>query len=344
MQMELRWQAVYQYQDRLLKADRDDLFFRRFKLRSNWWISKQLFHHFQFEAKDGDPYLEDAYLLFKPTRGWKVRAGQFKNPISRSLISSSSVLPFVDRPLAAKVFAGANLEDRKPSKLGSLYNHGIGRNPGLQVSHRWQGRSRRSQAKLSVQVQQGVRRSQFDEGHSYATRLELYPLGDPGYRVGAYQRKRDPRLALELSFFRDPGTRFVDLNRDGLKTHLDEQRRQVSNLGFHYSQRRFSATGEFLRQWSRPLTTGQAGSSSDGYYVQASWLFHPEGGEVSLRHGQVDPLQGFRGDLQRETTISVARYFGKTTRKLALVHNRLRDEARPWLDESRISLSWSFDH
>lgn len=343
MQFQLRWQTVLQDRDRVRASDDQDLYFRRIKLRSNWWISDEVFHHFQFEAKDGMPYLEDAYLFYRPRNGWTLRLGQFKNALSRSLISSSSGLPFEDRPLAAKVFAGSNLQDSRSSKLGAEWNHGIGRMPGAQLAYKWKQANGRTLARIQLHGLQGATRSEFEAGHSFVARTEIYPLGDPGYRIGAYKRVRAPRLALELSFFRDPSSHYVDLNGDGMKTHLDDQRREVRNLGFHYSQSRFSATGEFYRQWYRSLTAGVAAGDSDGFYLHASWLYRPHRDEVSLRYSEVDPLDGVGFDLQREVSLSLARYFGRTPRKLALTHTRVRDEARPRLDESRLSLNWSYE-
>lgn len=348
MQIQLRWQLVAVADNPDQAPADEDLYFRRIKFRSNWWISDSLFHHFQFEVKNGDPYLEDAYLSFFPDEGWQpgerggwnLRLGQFKNPLSRSLISSSSGLPFEDRPLAARVFAGSNLEKGNPGSLGKVFNHGVGRNPGVQVAYKWKLPQGRTLARLQVHGLQGVERSEFDPGHSFVSRLELYPLGDPGYRIGAYQIRRAPRLGLELSFFRDPGSHHVDLTGDGLRTHLDDQRRQVRNLGFHFTRHRFSANGEFFRQWYRPLTAGVPGGNSQGSYVHASWIFRPDRDEVSVRYSEVDPALEAAGDLQEELAFSLTRYFGKVTRKLVLSTSRVRDRARPGLDERRTTLNW----
>jgi hypothetical protein len=39
-------------------------------------------------------------------------------------------------------------------------------------------------------------------------------------------------------------------------------------------------------------------------------------------------------------SVSLARYFGRTPRKIALSHTRVWDAARPRLNEARLSLNW----
>lgn len=308
---------------------------RRARLVGRWDHSRYLRTGFEFDLRSQDKPL-DYVLRWRPHDAFRVWVGQFKSPTSRSILSSSSALAFIDRSLATEIFFDDNPAPVGARSYTSEGNHGVGRAPGIQF---WGDLDPRPGRRLRyyLHATRGLERNRLGDDWVTAFRLELQPRGDAGFQETTY-RIRDLRWSLDLGVHHAPGLGSIDLDGDGLHTAADRQDRTIWTLGGVLRHHRLRLQGEAMRQVADPDDPARRTTRSRGGYVHASWLLRPRQWQLAVRWSGLRP-DDLRVDQDRhERTVAVTRYLGSRANKLIAEWRRRWDEARPLASDRQARL------
>ena len=181
----------------------------------------------------GSPSVLDARLVFRPEPRIRIRAGLFKSPLSRSHLTSRSVLPFVERPTAVDALA-----------------------PRRQVGGSVRVRSRSNRLRLSVGVFNGNGRAlepNDNDLYLYVGRLEARP----------WNRETRVQVAINGAYSIDD-----DIALPGLSERFSG-RRAVVGGDLTLSRGRWRVVAEGLLVSLSPKTS-RTGQIATGGYVMAT--------------------------------------------------------------------------
>ncbi len=125
--------------------------------------------------------MKDAFVEYAPCREFRVRAGQFRVPYSRQMLTSSGRLQFVDRSIVAREFA-----------------------PGRELGVMVHGRALGDDDDLIAFAAglfdgEGENRPNDDQGVLFAGRIAINPFGDPGDPESDLRKSGDFRLSAGLN-------------------------------------------------------------------------------------------------------------------------------------------------
>lgn len=299
---------------------------RRARLVGRWDHNRFLRTGFEFDLRAQDKFL-DYVLRWRSTDAFRIWLGQFKTPVSRSILSSSSALAFIDRSLATEIFFDDNPAAPGTNTRTAVGNLGVGQAPGVQI---WGDLDPRKNKRLRYYAHftRGLERNRLGDSWVTALRLELQPHGDAGFQETTY-RIRELRWSLDLGVHHAPGFTGLDLNRDGLKTRRDRQDRTIWTVGGVVRHHRIRIQGEAMRQHANPDSPALPTIRSRGGYAHVSWLLHPKRWQLAARWSGLRPDE-IRADQDRhERTLSLTRYLGSRSTKLIGEWRRQWDEARP---------------
>jgi hypothetical protein len=302
---------------------------RRARMLGQWDHSPWLRTAFQFDMRTNRPTPLDWVLRWRNHDSFRVWVGQFKAPVSRSILSSATNLSFVDRSLAVSTFLEANPVGANARGIARLPGHGLGRAPGIQV---WGDLDPKENSRLRyyVHATPGLRRNRFGSEWAGSVRLELQPRGDTGFQETTY-RNRPFRWSLDAGVHVAPGYGEVDMDGDGLRSALDDFDRSLWTLGGALRYRRLRVQGEMLGQRLEPRAP-----------AQASWLLKVRRWQLATRFSEVTPDTTREDQDRHEWTAAVTRYIGTRARKWMLEWRRRRDEALASRSERLVRLFFQF--
>lgn len=294
---------------------------RRAKTRiegSAW--SRELSFEVQLSWVGGDPGatatspLEDAEIVWDPRRdgALRVHLGQYKVPFGRQEMTSSEDLQFADRSL-----------------LSGEFTHG--RDVGVSL----QGRIAKGRLDYMLGAFNGNQRNRptNDNGKfQYDARVVFQPWGDVGYSEGDFESQAKPLLALAAQFESNDqrgATNADDLDTSSWGGDLVFKRRGLSLFAEYFARRRRPEISPTFR--------------SDGFNLQAGYLFWLRRLELALRHARFDPTDKVAGNDHSEWGCAFGYFARKHHLKLQADVRRLRDDDRDTKDhEVRLQMQVVF--
>lgn len=322
-----------------------DFLVRRLRLLFQGHVaSHALRYYFQFgfSNRDQEPDLltplRDAYVQWEPLRDVNVRAGQQKVPFSRERVTSSSALAMVDR---SNVNAELSLD----------------RDVGIQaMSQDLFGLGHVLRYHAGVFGGDGRNRTAGQFGLMWVGRLEVAPFGQFDDLVESdLSGSAKPRLAMGFAAAYNARTKRVRSTiGDTFKYGTADYRHGVADLTFKMSG--LSLMTEVLFRQADQVVVGRGVDSAGkavvetsrsawGYFVQAGYhVTNPF--EVTLRYGDVQPLDGSGLFRDREVGGGLSYYFSKHDLKIQGDYFRLLSDVAPGntitLDRVRIQTQLFF--
>jgi hypothetical protein len=214
-----------------------------------------------------DTPLEDGYLQWDASRtgAFMIRAGQFKVPLGRQEMSTSSGLQFVERSILSFEFTR-------------------GRDIGVEV----RGRIANDKLEYRAGMFNGNPASRLDNDNTkfqYNARISLQPFGRVAYRESDLESGDGPLLAVEAEIESNNlhgATNANDLNTTILGTSVMFKYRGVSLYGEYFDRERKPETGPTFK--------------SNGYIVQGGVFLVRDRVEVAGRYASFDPTDQVGGD------------------------------------------------
>lgn len=315
-------QPRYTYTENGDPAVADAGSFRMRRARSylaGWAGRRELSFYVQYEWA-GNPTLLDAYINYDFTGGKKyftVRAGQFKVPFGRQILTGDGNLEFTDRSLASDFFT----HDR---------------DLGVMVHGQFGTAKVRDMVLWSAGIFNGNGRNRTtNDNAKYQTdaRLVFSPWGSTGYTEGNMEGFDTPRLSVAASY-ENNDQRVVSAGA-------------LSGTGYHmwgadlsFKWRRLSAYYEVYDRRSYDALDQRW--SSDGYTAQVGVFAIPKKLEVALRTSRVDPDRSLPDNVQGEDAAAVTWYIDKHNHKLVLEYRDLDNEALKYPSSHEWRFQWQF--
>jgi len=337
-----RVQVLYAYNDPTA-ADAEGTFrIRRYKFN----LEGHAFGDWKFKLQtnlasgsvlgENEQLLEDAQLQYARHAWVQPWIGQGKAFFGRQLLTSSGKLQFVDRSIATGRFAaqrqiGVGLVGHDEHRRFE-YNVGIYNGEGVNKT-RNRGGDYLTVARL---VYTPFGEVKLEEGaHDYPASSKL-AIG-----VAGYSNELEPTTETELVVVFDPSTGDPTGEIDEV-TVAGRPKWSVRRLGLElaYKIRGFSLLGEYFDETREPA--GASDVETDGYHLQAGYLFPNRRAEVALRRSAIDP-DAVDADLT-ESGIAGSWYFARHDYKVQADFHRLDSDDNPALDTDvlRVQMQFAF--
>lgn len=282
-----------------------------------WAGSKDLTYFFQADWLAANPLL-DGYINYDFTGGKKwfmVRAGQFKVPFGRQMLTGDSNLQFTDRSLATNYFC----HDRD---LGVMI-HGQFGTSKVKDMFLWSA---------GVYNGNGINQKVNDNA-KYQTdyRLVFSPWGSTGYSESNLENFQTPRLSIGANYE----------NND----QRYEKNGKLTGTGYHmmgydlsFKWQRLSAYYEYYDRRNRDAIEQEY--TSNGYTAQLGVFAIPMKLEFALKTSRVDPDTHKTMNVQKEDGAVMTWYLDKHYHKLAFEYLRERNAALKFPNSYELRVQW----
>jgi hypothetical protein len=271
--------------------------------------------------------LTDAWLNWELNDTTDLKAGQFKFPFGREVMSVSSGLNLVDGSLAAAAF----VPDREPGAM--LY-----------------GSTEDSILEWYVATANGQRsgfanqEGNLDSGATSmrtGARVVVNPMGKLGKGLSPFQTVEtgDVKVSFGASYMNNPDQR---TNSNGVLGPGDGTDARTENTTVGYDFQMFAGPFSFLAEMydrTRDFDQGLPDGDDDGHTVQAGVFIVPNELEVVARVSEVDFETGFLPDL-KETTLGVVYYVDKHNSKFSFDVSDIENKSTPNKDSKRARAQW----
>ncbi len=246
-----------------------------------------------------DTPLEDLVLSYDVSKKstFMLTFGQFKVPLGRQEMTSSSKLQFCDRDV-----------------LSNEISHG--RDVGVMLD----GTVAKGKLSYAAGIFNGNPASRIENDNSkyqYNAHLLLQPWGEVGYSEGDFESAGHPLLALGAQFENNDLTDAT--NATDFETTI-----LGGELVFKY--RGFSLFGEYF--WRERAPETGAAFDSNGYHVQAGYFLKRDKLELAFRYASYDPTDAVAGNDRTEIGGAVNYFFHRHTLKLQSDFRQLEDKGR----------------
>jgi phosphate-selective porin OprO/OprP len=246
-----------------------------------------------------DTPLEDLVLSYDVSKKntFMLTFGQFKVPLGRQEMTSSSKLQFCDRDI-----------------LSNEISHG--RDVGVMLD----GTVAKGKLSYAAGIFNGNPASRIENDNSkyqYNAHLLFQPWGEVGYSEGDFESTGHPLLALGAQFENN------DLTDATNATDLD-----TTILGGElvFKYRGFSAFAEYFWRQREPETGARF--DSNGYHVQAGYFLKRDKLELAFRYASYDPTDAVAGNDRTEIGGAVNYFFHRHMLKLQSDFRQLEDKGR----------------
>ncbi len=287
----------------------------RFKLQANWVGGDVVTNVTQAgngtvtQSRSRGPVLEDAELWYAKNPLATLWVGQGKSYFGRQELTSSGRQQFVDRSITSDRFAG----------LRQIGVGLIGANQGKTLEYN-----------LGIYNGNGINTTANDnDDFLYIGRVVWTPFGEYRLEESSLDYPTSPKLALGGGFLQNTtgtGTSETDVDRIG------------AEVAFKYQG--FNAVGEYFTETSQRIN--QAEVDTDGYYLQAGYLFPNKRFELAARLAEIMPDTASNTD-RTETGVALSWYFDRHNHKLQGDYRQIEDDATNRKDnEIRLQLQMIF--
>ncbi|MGE0456028.1 MAG: porin [Vicinamibacteria bacterium] len=246
-----------------------------------------------------DTPLEDLVLSYDVSKKstFAVTFGQFKVPLGRQEMTSSSKLQFCDRDILSGEFSR-------------------GRDVGVMLD----GTVAKGKLSYAAGIFNGNPASRIENDNSkyqYNAHLLFQPWGEVGYSEGDFESTDRPLLALGAQFENN------DLANATNATDFDTT---IFGAELVLKYRGFSAFAEYFWREREPETGASFGSN--GYHVQAGYFLKRDKLELAFRYASYDPTDAVAGDDRTEIGGAVNYFIHRHTLKLQSDYRQLEDKGR----------------
>jgi hypothetical protein len=285
-------------------ASRSSFRIRRAKTSiEGWFWKKELTYELQLSwagpeagASTNTP-LEDVYLTWDASRNgaFRITVGQFKVPLGRQEMSTSSGLQFVDRSLLSFEFTR-------------------GRDVGVQLSGLVSG----GKLEYRAGVFNGNPASHADNENDkfqYNARVTFQPWGDVRYRESDFESTDRPLLAVAGQF------EYNDLHG---ATNGNDLATTTFGGDVVFKYKGLSVFGEYFARDREPETG--ASFDSNGYNVQVGYFVVRNRVEAALRYAGYDPSDFIPSNDRTEVGGALSCYVNKHNLKVQADFRRLEDD------------------
>lgn len=287
----------------------------RFKLQANWVGGDVVTNVTQAgngavtQSRSRGPILEDAEVWYAKNPMATLWLGQGKAYFGRQELTSSGRQQFVDRSITSARFA--------PSRQIGLGL--IGTNQGKTFEYN-----------LGLYNGNGINTTANDnDEYLYVGRAVWTPFGEYRLEESSIDYPASPKLALGGGFLQNTtgtGAAETDVDRIG------------AEVAFKYLG--FNAVGEYYTETSQRVNAAEV--DTDGYYLQAGYLFPNKKLELAARLATILPDTASSTD-RTETGIAFSYYWDKHNHKLQADYLQVEDDATGRKDnEIRLQLQLIF--
>lgn len=269
-----------------------------------WFWKPELTFELQLNWAEPEPGastetpLEDGYIQWDASKrgAFQIRVGQFKVPLGRQEMSTSSGLQFVERSFLSFEFTR-------------------GRDVGLQVS----GRVADDKLEYHAGMFNGNPASRLENDNSkfqYNGRVSYQPFGPVRYRESDFETTDKPLLAIDAEFESN------DLHG---ATNANDLNTTIFGGALMFKYRGFSIFGEYFDREREP----EDGPSfkSNGWIVQSGVFLVRNRLEVAFRWAGWDPTDRIAGNDQRELGGALNYFVREHALKFQADYRELRDDA-----------------
>ena len=255
--------------------------------------------------------LEDAAITWDVSKKetFQITFGQFKVPLGRQEMTSSSRLQFADRDIFS-------------------FEFGRGRDLGLQLS----GQLAKKRVSYMLGVFNGNAASRLGNDNSkfqYNGRVVFEPWGSTGYSESDFESTDKPLLAVAGQFEQNNLANTSNVS-DNLKTTM-----LGADVVFKYKG--FSLWAEYLARERTPQPVGRVDPSqsffstarfnSNGWHGQAGYFVKRNVFEVALRYATYDPTDRVQGNDRTEVGGALNYFINKHFLKVQADFRQLENKA-----------------
>lgn len=269
-----------------------------------WFWKPELTFELQLNWAEPEPGastetpLEDGYLRWdaSKTGAFTIRVGQFKVPLGRQEMSTSSGLQFVERSFLS-------------------YEFTRGRDVGLEVSGRVAGDKLEYRAGM-FNGNPASRLENDNSKYQYNGRLSFQPFGRVRYRESDFETTDKPLLAIDAEF---------ESNNLHGATNANDLDTTILGGALMFKFKRFSLFGEYFDREREP----EEGASykSNGYIVQSGMFLVRNRLEVAFRWAGWDPTDQIAGNDQHELGGALNYFIQGHALKVQADYREIRDDA-----------------
>ncbi len=274
----------------------------KFKLQANWvgtdyvtGVSQATSGAVTTTRRRG-PILEDAEVWYTANPMATVWLGQGKAFFGRQELTSSGRQQFVDRSITSARFAPAR--QIGIGLIGVNQNKTFEYNLGI-----YNGGS-----------ENAINTTTNDNDETMTVgRVAWTPMGEYKLEDSSLDYPDTPKFLIAgaiLNDTRGTGSAETDVDRQGLE------------LGFKL--RGFNVLGEYFTESSQRVGTAEV--DTDGYWLQAGWLFPSKKHEIALRLAEISPDVTGPSQDRTETGVAFSWYFDKHNQKLQFDYRTIEDD------------------
>jgi phosphate-selective porin OprO and OprP len=304
-----------------VRGDRGSFRIRRAKTEITGWMwNEHLTYEIQLSWAGPEPGastqtpLEDLTLSYDISKKgtFVLTGGQFKVPLGRQEMTSSSKMQFVERDLLSGEFSR-------------------GRDIGLQVS----GLVAEKKLEYRLGVFNGNPASRIENDNDkfqLNARLTFMPFGDVKYSEGDFESKDKPLFAIAAA---------LEHNDQHGSTNADDFLTTVIGGDVVFKYKGFSAFAEYFHRQREP----ESGRTFDspGFHVQAGYFVVRDRFEVAARYASYDPTDAIASNDLSEVGGALSYYIQKHLLKIQADFLQREDKARDEKDkELRVHTYFTF--
>lgn len=298
--------------------ERDSFRIRRAKTKFEGWVyTKDLTYDLQVNWPDTANPIEDVMVNYDFTKGKKsfmLKAGQFKVPFGRQVMTSSGSQQFVDVSNVATTFAR-------------------GRDIGIQL---W-GTPNEGKLDWRVGIFNGNGRTTTrndNDDMQLNARLQWAPFGDTKYAESDFDST--DKLLFSVAADYEANLREVAAAGSAVAHQNDQTilgyEAVVKYKGFSFYAQKYEREND--------RTKGLSDFDDEGFLIQAGYFITKQQFEVAVRFSEYDPNKGRDNDVRSENGIALNYFFNKHPHKLQLDYRLLEDEARVNSDDKEIRIQY----
>ncbi|MEM9293626.1 MAG: porin [Acidobacteriota bacterium] len=303
-----RVQVRYTFEDPDGGDDKGSFRIRRARLTLQGKAFGDVKYKIQAEWGGGSTSLQDAYFQYSANKMAQFRVGQSRAFFARQDLTSSGKQQFVDRSITSGRFSHG-----RDIGLGLI---GVNKNKTFEYN-------------LGYFNGNGRNKSRDDNDNKLVVgRVVFTPFGEYKLEESALDYPSSGKLAVGASFL----------------TNTEGNDDDVDRLGFEFAYKihGFSTTAEYFQEELDPASGG-ATIDTDGFYVQAGYLFPNKKHEIAGRYAVVSPDLGSVDADEIETGIAFSHYLSKHNYKVQADWRQIEDELSDTEDtEIRVQLQLSF--
>jgi hypothetical protein len=318
---------------------------RRYEPQFSGWIyTKNLTYKLEFAFQDlqagaNSGAINDAFFNYDFTKGkkqFRVQFGQFKVPFGRQELTSSFNQTFVDRSIASGEFERGR--DQGVQIDGLLLGNKIEYRAGL-----FNGRAGTTARNQSLND---------NDKFQYDVRLMWQPFGDTKYSESDFESTDKPLFSLAGAYeSHDLGNTVAQPAATVPPAPPATPLPRISACpcaagNFKYAMwgtdavfkfKGFSLMGEYFIRKVEPSESATPGTptfNSDGYHVQASFLFNKKRTwEAAFRYGSFDPTDNISSNDRTELGVGLNWFYNKHFAKVQADWRQLENKAAKTKDQ-----------